>query len=508
MAEKEDNRQNLIFIIGLALIFLPWIWMQSMVRVTADAAWLMSAAEHILNGQTLTQYYFDTNPPLCFIIFIPAVLLDKIGFETWQAIHIYTVILSVLSWCLSAYFLKQWPIPKSYQQIILFFYAIGMFCLPFLEYGQKDHLIAIILLPFLLAQLSITYKFGGSKAIILLTLILFAPFILTKPHYGLLPTAVILHRLYERKSLRIIFDADFVILAIGTITYVGATIIFFPDFVKEVLPLSLPLYVNQLGNPDIHKFSMSMMFLAICFTGICACAEKQGSERTLAVFLGVFAALSVIPYWVQWKGFSLHLIPYNIMAAISLGAVLALFQGAFIQKHFRLLLLGMVIISSACLYMIWKNKDDIVHDYYRKHELAEILKPTGNEQSFYIESNSTTTVLQLAEYLKLEFASRFVANWFTFNLIELPKEERLEYWQLLGDYLAQDIERYKPETLLYIETENYYAILNVFEEHENFQNALGNYELDGHYKTDELFMNVAEDDSEPLTNYAIYRRKN
>lgn len=505
MAE-EDSRHNLIFYIGLGAIFLPWIYLQSFIRIPADAAWLISAAEHILNGQALTQYYFDTNPPLCFIIFMPMVFLGKLGFETWQALQIYTGLLSVLSLGLCAYFLERWPISKAFRQVFLLFYAIGLFCVPFLEYGQKDHLIGVILMPFLLAQLGITYKYNQSKAITLLTFILFVPFILTKPHYGLLPTAVLLHRLYARKSLRVILDADFIVLAIGTILYVAATAVFFPDFIEQVLPLSLPLYVNQLGNPNIHKFSFAMMFLGACVIMLAAVCEKKSGERTLSLFMGVFAMLAVIPYWVQLKGFSLHLIPFNILAVTAMGAAIGLYLHDRLAKNLKVFLAALLALSVGVCALIYNHKDSISHEYYRSHELAKILKPTGAETSFYIESNSTTTALQMAEYLDMEFASRFVANWFTFNLVELPEESRNYYWQLLGDYYAEDLDRYKPETVLFIHNDEYYTALNTFKEHENFQKALSAYRQNGEYKTDEIFMSGEEILGVHDVPYYVYRR--
>ncbi|MFP4312727.1 MAG: hypothetical protein ACLFR0_00250 [Alphaproteobacteria bacterium] len=505
----HDNKSTVTvtFTLTLLFIFAPWVYLQSFIRIPADAAWLISAAEHILNGQALSEYYFDTNPPLCFIIFIPVIGLMKAGLEIWQALHVYTLGLSILSLGISAYFLRLWPIPNAFKHTLLLFYGIALLCVPLLEYGQKDHLIAITLLPFLLAQLSITYKHQKSSLPAILTFIAFTPFILTKPHYGLLPTAVLLHRLYRQRSLKIVFDPDFIILAIGTLSYIAATIIFFPDFINLVLPLSLELYVGALGDPVIHKFAIAMLFIWACMMGMALASENTGEQKTLSVFIVLFAGLAVIPYWVQWKGFSLHLIPFSILFVTSTGALAGLYYQDFIQRHARYLLFVMAVISFAGVTIIWQNKADISHNYYRTHDLTDILKPKGPEKSFYIESNSTTTALQMAVYLDMEFASRFVANWFTYHLVELEGEQRDTYWQLLGDYFAQDMERYKPETLLFVNSPDHYTILNTFAEHENFQNALSAYERERIYTTDDIFMASEEILGMADVPYYVYKRQ-
>ena len=502
----NEKQKSVVYYGAMLLIFAPWIYLQSMVRIPSDAAWLMSAAEHILNGQALSEYYFDTNPPLCFLIYIPAVLLEYLGLKSWQALQIYTLILSFISFGLTAYFLKKWDINETSRRVILVFYAIGLICLPFLEYGQKDHLIAIALLPFLLAQLSITYHQQNNKKLDVLTLILFVPFILIKPHYGLLPAAVLVHRLFKTKSWKAILDADFIILTLASLIYLGAIYVFFHDFIELVLPLSLSLYVQSQVIEDIHKFALTLGFLSLCLIGLSACSKDNGYIKTLGVWLSISAFLTIIPYWIQLKGFSVHLIPFNLLAITAFGAVLAQYHSKFIDQFRTISLFALLCVSAASTSLIKNNIQTFSHDYYRNHEIAKIIKPTGQETSFFIEHSSTTTVMQLSEYLEMEFASRFVSNWFTFDLASLEENKHKRYWKILGDFYAEDLKQYQPETLMFIKHEKFHGILHIFQDHDTFQKAIKNYKFERLYMSDELFAGYKKISGESKMPYYVFKR--
>lgn len=259
-----NSRHTLLFFGGLILALLPWLILQTHIRIPSDAAWLIQAAEHFWQGQKLSEYYFDTNPPMCFLVYLPVVWLEKLtGMATWNALIAYTLFLNAVSIGFSAYFLRLWPVAPLQRYIILFAFTLATTLFLLNGYGQKDHLIAIGLLPFCLAQLAITYKHNVNRALIWLALIAFIPFLLIKPHYGLLPTALLLQRLWKDRSLKIVLHADFLVLTGGVLTYAALIWVYFQDFIETVLPLSLNIYVASTGANHSYK----TMILTILFLG-------------------------------------------------------------------------------------------------------------------------------------------------------------------------------------------------------------------------------------------------
>lgn len=201
---------------------------------------------------------------MCFLVYLPVVWLEKLtGMATWNALIAYTLFLNAVSIGFSAYFLRLWPVAPLQRYIILFAFTLATTLFLLNGYGQKDHLIAIGLLPFCLAQLAITYKHNVNRALIWLALIAFIPFLLIKPHYGLLPTALLLQRLWKDRSLKIVLHADFLVLTGGVLTYAALIWVYFQDFIETVLPLSLNIYVASTGANHSYK----TMILTILFLG-------------------------------------------------------------------------------------------------------------------------------------------------------------------------------------------------------------------------------------------------
>lgn len=487
---------------------IPFIILQSYIRIPADAAWLTQAAEHVLNGQGLSEYYFDTNPPMSFWVYIPVALLKMLGLSTWNALQLYAVSLSIFSILGTSYYLRKLHASDMLHNLIIIFFAFALFFLPVSEYGQKDHLIGIALLPFLLAQLCITKDIKSSVAINIVTLLIWTPFILIKPHYGLLPAAIIAHRFFKTRSLKIILNVDFIILALCTLGYIASVFAFYPDFIKDVLPLSLNTYVTAEQNESIHKFAFAIGIFALCLIGAALSIEDKSNNKSILTLLCVSTFLSVIPYWVQGKGFTLHLIPYGILGVTSIGALGGYYFTNAIKANkvpTALITLAVFVVSVFTVYSYSKTKS---HDIYRDHELLKIIKPTGNEKSFYIESNSTNDVMQLSEYNDIEYASRFVVNWFTFQFPGMEKSQMQYYWDLTGRYFAEDLERYKPETIMLIDIDDRLSILHAYREHPDFQDALAQYKQTDTYESGTLFMNSKKVLGKERVSYKVYKRIN
>ena len=130
---------------------------------------------------------------------------------------------------------------------IIFGYLIPVTLFMQVEFGNKDHLIAIVLLPFLVAQLNIDYKTTHTAPIYWAIFILATPFILMKPHYGLLPACMLGYRFFTGRRFKVLLDADFQCLAVGAMLYLAITLVWFNDYVTDVLlNVSVGLYASMI----------------------------------------------------------------------------------------------------------------------------------------------------------------------------------------------------------------------------------------------------------------------
>ena len=249
-----EDRKTTGAIIGLVGFFTLWLVLLFQIRIGADVAWLTQAAEHFLRGQSMVEYFFETNPPLSVLIYLPVALLKQLGLSSWTALNIFVLTLTVFSFFSSRYFLRFWDIPPIIKSLFLLGFFFVVTCLSSFDYGQRDHMLAIMLLPFVLGQLSITFGHKPNSPFRLLTFILVSPFILIKPHYGLIPTAVLVHRLIKTRSLKLVLDSDFIVLALATLSYIAVVLLVFPDFVSVILPAAMDLYASEFSNASTQIY--------------------------------------------------------------------------------------------------------------------------------------------------------------------------------------------------------------------------------------------------------------
>ncbi len=485
------------YFIVIFIIFTPWLMIQIPTRISGDAAFLYMGLEMLMQGKAMSEYFYDNNPPMSFLIYYPAALLNKIGISTHFAIQIYIIAFTLISLFLSYYFLGKYKTLKPAPIfIILIGYLGAVTLLSYAEYGQKDHLIAIALTPFILMQLSISNKHKASLYIIWITALLYAPFILIKPHFGILPVALILQRIYISKKLQI--NIDFTALAIATISYILFVILYMPDYISEILPASLLYYIGNSTMESILKTTLALIMLGGALTLLAKTSDAATEAKKLCFTFAWLATLSILPFWVQAKGFSLHLLP-----SLSLMSITACL---LIYFHLKKPLISITIIT-ALFYCYFAFAPHIAtKTEYENYPLAKILHEKAGDQPFFMESYTTNIISTQSLYAPNIIASRFPSLWTLANFNKLTKEEQKHTWNKYGRMIAQDIERNSPKLIALIKTNDEdKGFLALFKNHKEFQEQWKNYKYDSEFTM--LQATFYEKNKEEKLTYNIYLRK-
>ncbi len=481
--------------IVLSVALLPWLHLQLSAITPGDAAFLIHGARQLLNGHSMVDYYYDTNLPMSFLVYTPIMLLEQVlHIPAYMVSNIYTlivIIIALISMRLSLRLDKD--LSPNTKFLALSSAALAMTIPIITEFGQKDHLIAIALIPFIIAQRSITQNPNNQKIGTLVTLCLFTPFILIKPHYGLIPTAIILHRFITQKRLNTAFDYDVVSLAIGTITYITYTYTFHFDFIDEILPMAYGLYASQpISNDTILNACIFFAFTTIIYGIIkftSTKTDKEEKEKELALFFSIAAALSIIPFGLQNKGFSLHLIPTIVLLVTSLG----IYLNVIIQK--RIPTIASTIVFSLLLYgyiygTYLSRGYPVTHKNYQKSDIAKIIeKHTDDYDSLFIEDNTTCALFTSALYTNNIIASRFPSMWGINGALSINNEnEKIETLDYFGKLIADDFNRFKPKAIFFMLNRDQKSPLQViYDKHEPFQDALSNYKYEETIEIDDIY---------------------
>jgi len=493
-----------LLLIGM---LLPWLWLQMSLGVSADAAWLTGAAEHFLAGQRMTEAYYDSNPPMCYIIFVPVVLLMKLGLPLWTALNIFTLALMAACLCLSMRILRFFPDmgPVRYWGV-LSAWMLGVSLLSYHEFGQKDHFIALGLFPFLLLQFALTSGKKLPKALVIMTLLIGVPCLLIKPHYGLLPVMALAHRAWTQRRLSVCFDVDFLALAAGVLLYGAAIAIWFPDFVTEVLPNSVQFYIAQVFLP-VFGASFGLLLLSGCLLVLSLVSAEKDFAGALAVFLNVMSTGAAFVFLIQFKGFSVHILPViSLLAPASFMTISLLFPNIFKQFSGHITAAIMILIIGAGYLFIALGSTYPTHRAYAVSPLALLLQSKASGSSFFMQANSTNIVVPVSVYTGIPMASRFSLMWF---LPGLASEDQSEAKEVFTQMVAEDLQKFRPALIaLYADPAPEEDFLEIFGNVAAFQEEWKNYRKEGQFTLDyrDYFAGNVVDRYRPII-YDIYIRK-
>ena len=418
------DRKRYIFNIYLwilsSIALIPWLSVQYQKSVNCDVSWLTICVKRIMSGSSLSQGCFDTNPPLSVLIYAPFVFLaEKFSIPTHDVIFWGTLSIVVLFVIITYRTLKYFGIFSDNERFLI---SLGSLCsltiIPALYFAERDHFIAIALLPFILTQLCITYKHHVPYGMKYFTIIIGAIALLIKPHFGLIPAFIFIHRAITRKTIiGVIKSPDFIILSLFSAGYVGIIWIFFQDFIAVILPDILRFYLNYNDPRLVYLYAKIYAIIAGgCLAAALFIPQEEKRKTLSAVAFCSLLALAV--FVIQMKGFTYHRLPFYALLFPLAGYLLY----DILQRKLNLLtpirnnalvhaLIALIFISSYAFSPL--RPDYPTHKDYEKNEFTDYINQHCTQPcSYFMTYENMDISSQLAFYSGHTYATRFPAFWF------------------------------------------------------------------------------------------------
>jgi hypothetical protein len=498
----------------LIAALVPWFLVQVNQSINVDLAWLTESALRLLSGQSMSEAYYDTNPPLSVLSqIIPAALVKYAGVSMPTTVFGFSLLLIALS----AYGLRvilnttRW-LPTPAQSGFIAFYLLANTIATGQYIGERDHYVILGLLPFLLMQLAITEDFHFTRAMKWPVLLLGTIAILIKPHYGFIPVILLAHRVIKKRSLHVFKDDDFRSLAAGALLYGAVLLVFFNDFLQKILPDSLKYYValKETWAPDIGA-----MMTATALAGALINKLVFAKPQQFITGLFILSALCIVPFIVQGKGFFYHAIPALIPFLCACGMMLQQFFETLMEKNHSLRasfvagIMATVLFAGTLYKVLPPNATYPIHAQYKEFELAKEIEKCGPECRFFMFNDMTEMTHQLAVYTGGTSASRFPSYWFLPVLLQQKDKPAEEKYAAL---VAEDFKKYDPELLIIghfeiagkpFDFKKYFSGLN-----KDFKNEMKGYRLVKSIKIErkEYFTGTIYAPEKPVT-YDLYKKR-
>ncbi len=454
----------------LLVALLPWAFSVLRTPPTSDLIWLYEAFTRLMNGQRLTDAIFEPNPPLSLFTYaVPYFLVQITDWSPTTSIFVYVTIMLASGAAVVKYTATR-ILPADYYApwLITFTYVVSQTIMTVSMYGERDHLIGIVLVPFVLMQYALLKGKTIPVALQWSMFLVGALVILLKPHHGLIPFCMIVWRMAQRKDLSVIKDADFLSLSTMVLGYMALLFWGFGDYRTIIFPDVLALYLTDHID-DIGQQAFSLAIPGVLLGGAAYILRRHISDSALIMFLSACALASLVPYLVQGKGFFYHLFP----AFGFFTPAFFLMMAAILQREIRSARMAFLLSSVSALCMAYAifppNMKLPTYAAYQEKPLTKIITENCHavqDCSFFMFNDSMGIIHEISYVTGFIHASRFPSFWFLPKIVSKEQDGadtatilRLAY----AARIAQDLEVYKPRTLIIGRFKNLYDDGRVFD---------------------------------------------
>ncbi len=445
--------------IGLVLIYLLAWQIQNQLFLNYDVGWLLYAAKQLLAGGSYSQHFFETNPPLILYLYFPPLLFHPfLDTHLISLFRLYIFLYATLSLYLSYGLLQPLLAGKgsSFRHSFLLALALVFLVLPLSSFGQRDHLVILFSLPYIL--LLANRRQGTSISWFLaLGIGLYAGLgFAIKPHF-LLPLIFLeTHYAFHQKSWRSLLRPELLCL-LGFLIFYGLSIfILHPDYLYLVAPFTFRLYYAALGKSWIALFWNPLAYycLFVClFYGVQVKSLPYHSLATVLLIslLGFFASFLS----QQMRVYYHELPPLSFASLLGFLLLLSLLPSIKTSRihSFFIAALALFVFSMPLKMML--GVYCLALDYKKSilTQLVPFINENAENRSIYFLSRAGYYAFPTLYYTHSQLAPRFYFFWMAagiWNQADLHKEKGVFQKQLQRDknflmnMVADDLFLYKP----------------------------------------------------------------
>ncbi|MFO1116308.1 MAG: hypothetical protein U1E28_11525 [Beijerinckiaceae bacterium] len=321
-AQLEKPAPDLLRILSgapaAAIIVALAVLQQSLAHMDADNSWLITVAQQVSEGAVAYDDIQESNPPLAFLVYMPAVHAARIlGFrpEAWVVVEI--LLLTFASMGLSGRILRRGGAMSDeeaplWRNAALFVFLIA----PQFGFAEREHFAALFCAPLVAA--AVVRAGGGSVA---LPLALLAGLggglaLCLKPYFAAGIGAAALASAVQRRSPRLLFAPEYPATAIVFLAYLGIVALVFPRFYEIMMPLGVEVYAP--ARRGLAEMLTMLPFLAHAglLAGLVYAGRKIGFGARAPVLMAVSAGF-LFTYVFQGKGWFNHAYPATVFAVFA-----------------------------------------------------------------------------------------------------------------------------------------------------------------------------------------------
>lgn len=490
------------FLIPSCFVFLFAYLLQNHIYVSNDVSYLVYVTEQLLAGGTYAHDFFETNPPMILYLYLPiCITAHFFHVNILTVTQYYVFILASISTIVAFYLLKK-ILRNEDRQLSLYSLSFAIACVlllfPANQFGQREHLFMIFMLPYLFTSL-LAFQDRKIKPLIAFFIGILAGFGFAMKPFFLIPLLFVeTYYILTKKSIWFFFRSETIAICGILILYLASIFILQPSYIFTMLPIIMDLYFESAKEPWFEILTTSTLYY--CATAIVAYFIFQIDERDqplmrvlLLSMIGMMIA-AIIPrtpwyyHMLPAYGFACLIWTYYLIRLSSF----SLANGKSTINKILILPLGLILFSMPIsdtislyqFYMYNKSRGP-------KHRLIQYVSSLPKHDTVSCFSfNTTDDCFPLVYYTHSKYGGRFPFFWWLRAILRFehfPKQDKLpETFAKEKEYVfaetIKDLDHYKNDVII-INIDNIgllfdkrFDFIKYFSQDERFRKTWGNYQ--------------------------------
>ena len=425
--------------------------------INHDSAWLLYGTGRMLEGARLYLDIVEVNPPLIFYLSVPPVLAARfLDLPVVDLFVLYIFALAAGSLALTREVMRSLPIEQApLRRMLLVAAFFGLIVLPGPVLGQREHLVTILGLPYLVLVAVRSDGRDVSRRLAVVCGLAAGLAFSIKPPLLVVPALLELYLFIVRRPRILLFRPETLALAAAVSAYILSIVLFTPEYLTFIVPMAVMTYHAYETTWPIVLGRVETLLLPIAIALVFLTRDRRAASRLNDAFL-ITALCAYVFYVIERKGWQYQVYPVDAMLMLLVGVSLtrALWrhdtytsrEARWVRPAFLVVVLLVGLGVSAAARGNYRNSMTTVMTPYVRENAAH--------GGFAVLSAHVVWGFPLTVYAGVDWNMRLPALWMVPGLIRAratargpaPELDRLERYVI--DAVVEDFARHPPDVVL------------------------------------------------------------
>ncbi len=452
---------------GIWVVVAAAVLGQTLVRPSPDVSWLLYAAREMSHGARLGVDLLEVTPPMIFLPMLAVVWVAGIlGVGMWPAWIGAVVVMSVGVLLLTHRILLSERPNGGDQGALMLATAFLILVLPSVDFGQKEHLTAVLVLPYVMLAARRLTRASVAPWVAVVAGVMGGIAIGIKPHFVLLMAGILVLEGWRLgRQLPWVEHLSVILVGILYLTLVSILIPGYYAYAKEYGGLYQAFLSGSVVETVVFGDGSIPGLIAL---GVFAVLRRYVSQwrSSLTDALAVATLAFYLAAVLQGKGWFYHFLPSIVFGSLLLALIITEGARRLPGLHRIYHALGAAVLCATIITPIprtvWRllQPSSSVHDADPNfHKLVPIVQGVGDGVTVAVLSSNIASAFPLILESGARWPLRFPSLWplialyadslnWTKVIVPRPYEERGPFERSFVHDVVEDLQNGSPELVI------------------------------------------------------------